>query len=172
MQQTPEPLDRFGSLLVMLFNLLAPLACLVTIVFWLVIFPAAKHHGPIWTDLHAHALNSLSMMTEVWLGKILIVPVYLSALIGFAAYYVGFSFILFHFTGLWCYDFIDPAKGNIGWHYLMLSALAIILFFVVWALVRLRDWIAGKYCGAFRHHALLSGSIAEPDDDTDHSGGL
>jgi hypothetical protein len=163
---TSPPVDWLGKLQLALFELLAPTAFLVSIVFWVIIYPTVRiplvllnlstysvinfrslplyfcpqSHAPIlWVELHAHGLNSLAMFCEVFFNTTPLFAWHVFFIVGYSATYLGFCWIVFAYTKKWPYTFIDPAKGNVIVHYAMLTALAIFLFYTVFGLVKLRD---------------------------------
>eukprot|EP00455_Lapot_gusevi_P045947 TRINITY_DN595_c0_g1_i1.p1 TRINITY_DN595_c0_g1~~TRINITY_DN595_c0_g1_i1.p1 ORF type:complete len:252 (+),score=31.25 TRINITY_DN595_c0_g1_i1:88-843(+) len=139
-----QPLTTSMKIMWVLFEMFAPLALFVTLIYWSLIYPK-EQQVRMWSDVHIHAVNSFVMMTELALNRLVFVPTHVIFMLTFGAYYLVWGFIVNAIWGKWAYYFLDPSVHKYVWiYYIFLIILSLCLYFTCYALARLRDTLTNK----------------------------
>lgn len=151
LSRLPRPLQALHSLF---YTTVVTLPFLVTIVYWVVLFsgPWFPLRFNAWSNITVHALNSVFALLELVLPRTAPPPwVHLIWLIVILACYLGVAYLTLADQGWYTYSFLDHDKtggrGLVAAWIFALAAGIIIVFAVVWGLIRLRVWVTEKKLG-------------------------
>jgi len=144
-------LDRFPRLLQALhsffYTTIVVYPVIVTIVYWARLYSGTwfPDEFSAWSNLSRHALNSLLALFEIFMTRTAPPPpVHMLWLIVVLALYLGLAYLTRATKGFYVYSFLDPAESGKGFVVAYVFGIAVgclIVFGVVWGLIRLRQWV-------------------------------
>ncbi|KIW14785.1 hypothetical protein PV08_07570 [Exophiala spinifera] len=130
------------------YTTVVTLPFLVTIVYWAVLYDGPWF--PVvfdgWTNISRHALNSLFALCELVLPATHTPPLlHLVGLIILLLLYLALAYLTHATQHFYVYSFLDPSTGSgkVAGYCFGIAAGIIVIFFVVWALI----WLRQRYTG-------------------------
>ena len=151
-----------------LLSVCAPAAILVSVVLWCVLLPVDARHVPSLAhrelnvfSYNMHAVNTLCLLIECALNRMLLHPAALPLLLCWVCLYMAVCWLQQAYTGFWPYFFMDLSSWwAVAWY-----ALLLLLHVAAFGLV-----VLGSRLKA-RHRPLL-GMLHYVDLDCERVGGL
>ena len=142
------PASRLRLIVHVLLSVCVPAAILVSVVLWCVLLPVDAMHVPSLAhrELNAfsynmHAINTLCLLVECALNRMLLHPAALPLLICWACLYMATCWLQQAYTGFWPYFFMSTASWSaVGWY-----ALLILLHVASFGLVALGSRLKARH---------------------------
>ncbi|KAH7156566.1 hypothetical protein EDB81DRAFT_395366 [Dactylonectria macrodidyma] len=154
----PRPLQALHALF---YSTIVTYPFLVTIVYWVVLYdgPWFTVEFTAWSNVSQHGLNSLFALFEIFVPRTN--PplwVHIPWLILILALYLALAFVTYATQGVYVYNFLDykevNGRGIVAAYVFGIAVGIVIIFCVVWGLIRLRKWVTetklgmeGKFAG-------------------------
>ncbi|KAI9336704.1 hypothetical protein BDR26DRAFT_864406 [Obelidium mucronatum] len=137
-------LDARPSLVKLLnwYLYMMPATCcyIVTIVFWVLLFPIWQgSQTRLWLTTSQHGANSLFMIFEFVFGSVPLVYQLVWPYLVTVGLYVALAFVYHAETGFWSYAFLDTSKRLFWVYYIGIGVLFLLVFLAVTACHRWRD---------------------------------
>jgi len=124
---------------------------IVTIVYWGILYSGHWFDLEIdaWSNISEHMLNSVLALFEIVVPRTDPPPlIHMIWIVFILALYLALAYVTHATKGFYTYSFLDPAKGGIVAAYCFGIAVGgIIVFGVVWGLIRLRKWLTEEKLG-------------------------
>ncbi|KAM3437008.1 hypothetical protein NHJ13734_004855 [Beauveria thailandica] len=147
----PRPLQALHALF---YTSVVTLPFLVTIVYWSLLFAGSwfPRAYDAWSNVSEHALNSFFALFELLLARVA-PPLWIHALwlIVILLGYLSVAFITLADQGWYTYRFLDHDKvggrGYVAAYIVGIAVGILIIFVVVWAIIRLRVWVTEQKLG-------------------------
>lgn len=140
------------------FETFAPISLVVTCVYWLAIQP--QEHTTKWfCAISLHVFNVVMALTEIFLSRIVLVPIHVVFLIAGGLLFQLFAVLYHHQYNFWIYPFLDTAAPHAVLSYIGLNVAGCVAFFLTYLLCELRNKCARK--------CVPCGGISCRDEDGD-----
>jgi hypothetical protein len=165
LDRLPRALQALHSLF---YTTVVTFPFLVTIVYWVVLYrgPWFDSQFEAWSNVTQHGLNSAFALFEVLIPRTNPPPwLHILWLIVLLVGYVAVAYITVAHQGFYTYNFLDyrevGGRGFVAAYVFGIAAGIIIIFCIVWCIIRLRKWLTESKLGL---DGKFSGQrIASPD---------
>jgi len=141
------PLQKWGKFLqamhLYLYCTVVIFPILVTAVYWAILKDEGTFRDPLnsWNNISFHALNTVFAVVEVAIGRVPMPWGYLLPCVVTLGLYLGLAYMVHRIQNWYVYGFLDPAKGHLAAYVVGIAVGGIVLFLIMWAVTKLRDWI-------------------------------
>jgi len=143
------PLQTWGKFLqamhIYLYCTVITFAPLLTIVYWAILKDADTFSTPLnsWNNISFHALNTVFVVIEVMSCRVPMPWGYLPLCVITLGLYLGLAYLVHAVQDFYLYNFLNPAngKGHLAGYIVGIAVGGIVLFLIMWAVTKLRDWI-------------------------------
>lgn len=136
------------------YTTVVTLPFLVTIVYWGVLYKGSwfKLEYDAWGNISKHGLNSAFALFELVVPRTLHpfwihIPYLILILLG----YLAVAYVTLASQGFYTYSFLDHdavgGRGYVAAYVFGIAVGIIIIFIVVWCLIKLRVWVTETKCG-------------------------
>ena len=151
LDRLPRPLQALHSLF---YSTIVTFPFIVTIVFWAILYEDPWFPRPFdaWRNVSQHALNAGLALFEVIFARTIPPPwVHLVWLIFILLLYLALAFVNHANTGEYVYSFLDyewaGGRGLVAAYILGIAVGIVIVFVVVWGVIKLRRWVTEDKLG-------------------------
>ncbi|CAG8483421.1 17737_t:CDS:2 [Acaulospora morrowiae] len=158
--RTPEPHDPisfkqqpnfFNWLFWVLYHTIVHYHFIVVFVYWALLSGSLIDSNPPayiwWLAISVHGGDFLAMMIELFLNRQIMKKSFvILTCLGLLLFMLE-SFVVFESSGLWVYSFLDWKNGSpstVAIRYVLFLVSFVVVYFIVYGLHLLRDWIGKK----------------------------
>jgi len=141
----PRPLQALHSLF---YTSIVVYPFVVSIVYWAALYRGGWFDTTLnaWENITQHGLNSAFALFEIIVPRTAAPPwIHLLCLIFILALYLGLAYLTYATQGFYVYSFLDyewaGSRGIVAAYIIGIAVGAVIIFCVVWGLIRLRLWV-------------------------------
>ncbi|KAG2173289.1 hypothetical protein INT43_004663 [Umbelopsis isabellina] len=136
-------------LFVILYHTVVCYNVITPVIFWSLLSGSLIKNGATpeawWMACSVHAASFFQMMIDVIFNRMIMVPrMVIFELMGMILY-MCLAFVIYGVDHVWTYAFLDWSQGGKAaiW-YVVVAAVAVIVFFLMYGVHRLRDFIASR----------------------------
>lgn len=128
-----------------LFSTIITMPVVVTAVYWAFLADASTFADPFtsWSNITFHIFNTVFLVVDLDLGRNRLYVGYSIFCVVVLGFYLGLVYVVHGAQNIWVYNFFDPTRPNAKVAAFIVGILAaeIVVFFIVWGLIHMRDWI-------------------------------
>jgi len=136
-----NPLERF---IWILFEVMTVCAWFLDLVFWVLLFNGGN---PGYYNVSAHAINSLWMIIELVINRLIILPAHYLFDFNYVLIYMFYSWMLHAGAGYWVYPFLSWSNGPLltTGYYIGVYLLNLVFYFAAVGITFLKNKLLTRY---------------------------